>query len=192
MTRTQPKALTQAQRAVFLDRDGVLNHVVWRGGKPASPRTVEELAIDAEALPALAALKAAGYRLFAVTNQPDVRRGLMRCEDLAAIHRRLADTLPLDDISVCVHDDRDACGCRKPKPGMLFDLARRWGVDLKSSWMIGDQDRDIACARSAGSRGLLIAKDYNSGKDADHVAEGLAALAQFILHHQPAPDSAQI
>jgi D-glycero-D-manno-heptose 1,7-bisphosphate phosphatase len=176
--------MTGPRSAVFLDRDGVLNRVVWRGGKPASPRHVGELAIEPEAPAALAALRAAGLLLFAVTNQPDIRRGLMAPADLDAIHARLADALPLDEIAVCVHDDRDACDCRKPKPGMLLDLARRWNIDLRRSWMIGDQDRDIACARAAGCAGLLIARDYNTGAGADLVGASLAELTQTIL--QPA------
>jgi len=168
--------------AVFLDRDGVLNHVVWRGGKPASPRNAAELEIDADAPAALAALRAAGFLLFAVTNQPDIRRELMSPEDLAAIHAKLAADLPLDAITVCPHDDRDACDCRKPKPGMLLDLARRWNVDLARSWMIGDQDRDIACAKAAGCAGLLIKRDYNTGAGADHIGQGLTDLTHLILH----------
>jgi len=167
--------------AVFLDRDGVLNTVVWRGGKPASPRGLDELQIEPEAAGALGALRAAGFLLFAVTNQPDIRRGLMQPADLTAIHAALAAVLPLDEIAVCPHDDRDACDCRKPNPGMLLDLGRRWNLDLARSWMIGDQDRDIACARAAGCGGLLIGRDYNSGAAADHVGADLVELTQFIL-----------
>lgn len=149
--------------AVFLDRDGVLNRVVWRDGKPASPRAVPELEIEPEALPALERLKAAGYLLLVVTNQPDVRRGLMSAEVLEAIHARLAEALPVDDIAACPHDNADDCACRKPKPGMLLELAKRHGVDLSRSWMIGDQDRDIACGQAAGCATILLKKFYNSG-----------------------------
>lgn len=151
------------RRAVFLDRDGVLNRVVWRDGKPASPRAVDELEIEPDAPEALAALKAAGYLLLVVTNQPDVRRGLMPAETLDAIHVRLAQALPVDDIVACVHDNADNCACRKPKPGMLLDLAERHGVDLSRSWMVGDQDRDIACGEAAGCATILLKKFYNSG-----------------------------
>lgn len=166
--------------AVFLDRDGVLNQVVWRDGKPASPRAVEELEIDADAPAALAALKAAGYLLLVVTNQPDVRRGLMAAETLDAIHARLAQALPLDDIAACTHDNADACACRKPKPGLVLDLAQRHGVDLSRSWLIGDQDRDIQCGQAAGCRTMLLDRPYNSGPKAG--SERLAAtLSQATL-----------
>lgn len=171
--------MTNLRPAVFLDRDGVLNAVVWREGKAASPRTVEELGIEPDALDVLTALKAAGYLLLVVTNQPDVRRGLMSDATLDAIHDRLMQALPVDDVTACRHDNADACACRKPRPGMILDLAGRYGVDLSRSWMIGDQDRDIQCGQAAGCRTILLERDYNSGCDAgaDHV---VATLSQTL------------
>jgi D-glycero-D-manno-heptose 1,7-bisphosphate phosphatase len=168
-------------RAVFLDRDGVLNRIVWRDGKAASPRGVDELVIEPEAPAALAALKAAGFKLFVVTNQPDVRRGLMPKASLEAIHGALRDALPVDDIAVCLHDTADECACRKPRPGMLIDLAQRHGLDLAASVMVGDQDRDIACGHAAGCATVLLARDYNSGAGADQVVETLSQAAGVIL-----------
>lgn len=169
------------RRAIFLDRDGVLNAVVWRDGKAASPRSPQELEVVLDAAPALAALREAGYLLLVVTNQPDVRRELMSQATLDAIHGELRQQLDVDDLIACVHDDRDACGCRKPKPGMLLTLAERWDVDLAESWMIGDQDRDIACGRAAGCHTLLLARPYNSGSDADLIVESLTQAANAIL-----------
>lgn len=168
--------------AIFLDRDGVLNEIVWRDGKAASPRSVEELEIASEALDTLTALKAAGFLLLVVTNQPDVRRGLMTDEALDAIHARLANALPLDDISACRHDNADACACRKPKPGLVLDLAARHGVDLSRSWMVGDQERDIQCGQAAGCRTVLLARSYNPGvaSAADHVIETLHQLISIL------------
>lgn len=169
--------------AVFLDRDGVLNRVVMRDGKAASPRSVDELQIEPEAPATLAALKAAGYLLLVVTNQPDVRRGLMSADTLDALHARLAEALPLDEIAACLHDNADACACRKPKPGLVLDLAARHGVDLRRSWLIGDQDRDIACGKAAGCNTVLLGRDYNSGIDAgsDQVVETLSQSLAYIL-----------
>jgi len=167
--------------AIFLDRDGVLNTVVLRDGKAASPRVPEELQIEPEAPAALAALKGAGFRLFAVTNQPDIARGLMEPEALDAIHRRVLEALPLETVKTCAHDNADACACRKPKPGLILDLARDHALDLANSWMIGDQDRDIACGRSAGVRTILLQRSYNSGSGADHVVPNLSDAAKTIL-----------
>lgn len=174
----------ELRRAVFLDRDGVLNRVVMRDGKAASPRALDELQIEPDAPATLKALKAAGYLLFVVTNQPDVRRGLMSAETLGALHARLAEALPVDEIAACLHDNADGCGCRKPKPGLVLDLAERHGVDLHQSWMIGDQDRDIACGKAAGCNTILLGREYNSGTDsgADQVVERLSQSLASILY----------
>ena len=168
-------------RAVFLDRDGVLNRIVRREGKAASPRSVDELIIEPEAAAALAALKAAGFKLFVVTNQPDVRRGLMPKANLDAIHGAMRRALPVDDVAVCEHDNADECACRKPRPGMLLDLAKRHRIDLAASIMVGDQDRDIACGHAAGCATVLLDRDYNSGAGADHVVATLSQAAAVIL-----------
>ena len=164
------------RRAIFFDRDGVLNKIVERDGKPASPRTPEELVIVPEATEVIAAARALGFQIFVVTNQPDVRRGLMSHGDLDSIHDKLAASLPLDAIAACRHDNSDACACRKPKPGLILGLAAAHDVDLAASFMIGDQDRDIACGKAAGVRTVLLARPYNSGAGADHVLESLSQL----------------
>lgn len=171
--------------AIFLDRDGVLNEVVERDGRPASPRRLSELVVVAEARPALERLKAAGFRLFVVTNQPDVARGLMAPEALDAIHAALAEALPVEEIAACRHDNADGCDCRKPRPGMLTGLAARHGLDLARSWMVGDQDRDVDCGKAAGCRTVLLARTYNSGGGADGVAQTLSQAADLILARAP-------
>ena len=107
-------------RAVFLDRDGVLTRALVRDGKAYAPVTPAEMEIEADAPAALARLKAAGFLLIIVTNQPDVARGVTRREDVEAMHAILRAALPLDDVFVCYHDNADACDCRKPQPGMLL------------------------------------------------------------------------
>jgi D-glycero-D-manno-heptose 1,7-bisphosphate phosphatase len=172
-------------RAVFLDRDGVLNAIVERDGKTSSPRLESELKLEPSAPRALAALKAAGYRLFVVTNQPDIARGLMTNETLDAIHRKVMAALPVEEVAVCRHDNADHCACRKPKPGLLLDLAARHGLDLGASWMIGDQDRDILCGKSAGVRTVLMDRPYNSRAGADQLAADLDHAVDAILASAP-------
>lgn len=171
--------------AIFLDRDGVLNDVVWRDGKPASPRTVDELRIADGAAEAVRALRAAGYLTFVVTNQPDVRRGKMTAEALDAIHAALIQTVPVNEVRACLHDNDDRCDCRKPKAGMLLDLAARWDIDLSASWMVGDMDRDVQCGQTAGAHTVLLGRDYNSGSgsSADVVVPDLRQAAAWILHN---------
>ena len=112
-------------------------------GTPSSPRNLAELRVADDAEEALVALRGAGFILICVTNQPDVARGKKRREEVEAINVGLCELLPLDDIMVCYHDDRDGCACRKPLPGMLLSAARKHHVDLRRSFMIGDRWRDV-------------------------------------------------
>jgi D-glycero-D-manno-heptose 1,7-bisphosphate phosphatase len=171
----------QRRPAVFLDRDGVINAVVWRDGKPASPRTVAEFVFEPGVAEAVERMRDAGYMIFVVTNQPDVRRGLLEDDVLDAIEDQLRLRIAPDGIRTCRHDDRDACACRKPKPGMLLELATRYEVDLPASWMIGDQDRDMACGRAAGCATIQLARGYNTGAGADHRVDSLAEAANLLL-----------
>jgi D-glycero-D-manno-heptose 1,7-bisphosphate phosphatase len=143
-------------RAVFLDRDGVLNRAVVRGGKPYPPASVNDLDILPGVDSALARLKAAGYRLVVVTNQPDIARGTTTRAGVDAIHTRMAALLPIDEFRVCPHDDRDACACRKPRPGLLVDPPT---TDVAASVMVGDRWRDIEAGRAAGCRATILV-DY--------------------------------
>ena len=111
------------RKAVFLDRDGVINRAVVRDGKPYPPASVDEMILLPRVGEALHALKAAGFMLIVVTTQPDVARGTTPRAAVDAIHEALMAALPLDEIRCCFHDDHDACSCRKPKPGALLDAA---------------------------------------------------------------------
>lgn len=149
-----------AQPAVFLDRDGVLNEAIIREGKPHPPRDPTELVITQGARAALEELEREGYLLIVVTNQPDVARGKANRVDVSAINAQLAAILPLDAIVVCEHDDKEECDCRKPKPGMILRARERFGVDLALSFMVGDRWRDIEAGRRAGCRTILIGDGY--------------------------------
>jgi len=139
--------------AVFLDRDGVLNRVLVRAGKPHPPPSVEETEILPGVAGALHRLKAAGYSLIVVTNQPDVAKGSQRREVVDAINVALAARLPLDEIRVCYHDDSDRCTCRKPEPGLLL-LPPIY--DLANSVMVGDRWRDIEAGQRAHVRATVL------------------------------------
>jgi len=149
------------RRAVFFDRDGVLNKAIVRNGKPHPPADVTEMEIPPTVLPALESVKELGLLLIGVSNQPDVARGTTTREAVEAINRRLLDALPLEEILVCCHDDCDHCDCRKPKPGLLLQAAEKYGVDLASSFMIGDRWRDVEAGRRAGCKTIWINYHYD-------------------------------
>lgn len=172
------------RRAVFFDRDGVLNEAVVREGKPYSPAGPEELRIARGAPDALRALKEAGFLLVVVTNQPDVARGRQRRSVVEAINARLRAALPLDAIYVCYHDDRDACPCRKPRPGLLLRAATEHAIDLPRSFMIGDRWRDVDAGRQAGCVTIWLEQGYAEADPEsapDYQAHSLPDAASWVL-----------
>src|SRR5262245_16168636 len=118
------------QRGVFLDRDGVLNRTYERGdGITHPPDHLGEFEWLPGVPDAAQCLANAGFALVVVTNQPDVARGVQSRERVEEMHDYLRRELPLLDVLVCYHDNGDGCSCRKPKPGMLLEAARRWPLD---------------------------------------------------------------
>jgi len=153
-----------ARRAVFLDRDGVLNRARVRNGVPHPPLSVDSFELYDDVADGCARLKAANFLLIAVTNQPDVGRGVQTREAVEAIHSKMQSLLPsLDRIAVCYHGGErygQPCDCRKPRPGLILRAAAELKIDLKQSYVIGDRWRDIDCARAAGCRAILIERGY--------------------------------
>jgi D-glycero-D-manno-heptose 1,7-bisphosphate phosphatase len=151
---------TRGRPAVFLDRDGVLNEAFVRDGVPTPPRSLEEFRVLPGVAQACAELRQAGFVLVVVTNQPDVARGTLTSADVEELHERLRSLVPLDEICVCLHDDSDACTCRKPQPGMLLNAAARLNLDLARSASVGDRWRDIEAARRAGVKAIYVERHY--------------------------------
>jgi D-glycero-D-manno-heptose 1,7-bisphosphate phosphatase len=153
--------VTAPARAVFLDRDGVLVRAPVVDGRPHSIRDVHELDLEDGAGEACATLRDAGFLLVAVTNQPEIARGTLARDAVDAMHARLTELLPLDDIRLCPHDDADGCACRKPKPGMLLDAAREHGIALERSFLVGDRWRDVGAGRAAGCTCVFLDREYS-------------------------------
>ena len=171
------------KRAVFLDRDGVINRAVVRGGKPYPPASLEEFELLPGAAAAAASLRAAGFLVVVVTNQPDVATGVQRRDVVEAMHERLRAGGLCDDIKACYHTDADGCECRKPRPGMLLEAARQWQIDLPSSFMVGDRWRDVAAGKAAGCITYFIDCGYRERQPdrPDAVVASLADAARRIL-----------
>jgi D-sedoheptulose 7-phosphate isomerase len=170
-------------RAVFLDRDGVLNRAPVEHGRPYSPATVAEFEILPGVEEAVSRLRAAGFHLVVVTNQPEVARGRQPRQAVEDMHEVLRDRLGLTDIRVCYHDDNDECACRKPRPGMLLDAAREHQIDLAASVMVGDRWRDVGAGTNAGCRTVFIDRHYDERRPdrPDAVVSSLAEAAAWIL-----------
>lgn len=173
------------KRAVFLDRDGVINEPKVVDGKPYPPLSIDEFVIIDGVADACRKLKAAGFLLVVTTNQPDVGRGTLKQGVVDTIHQHMCRVLPIDRVEVCFHPGKGAsdCECRKPKPGMLLTAARAMNIDLARSWMVGDRWRDIDCGHAAGVRTVFIDYGYDEPlkQQPDFRARNLLEAADMIL-----------
>ena len=171
------------RRAVFLDRDGVINLAPVRDGRPHPPASVADLELLPGVAVAVQRLKSAGYLVIVVTNQPDVASGTQTREAVEAVHTRLAALVPIDEFRTCYHDDGDGCRCRKPKPGLIVDAARAHGVDLRLSLMVGDRWRDVEAGRRAGCVTVFLDRGYAERRpeQPDAVFGTLPEAAEWIL-----------
>lgn len=179
-------------RAVFLDRDGVLNRAFVRDGRPYPPDRIEEFEILPGVPAALDKLKRAGFLLIVVTNQPDVATGRQRREIIDAFHDILRSRLPIDQVRSCFEVDSATCRCYKPKPGLLLDAADEFGIDLSRSYMVGDRWRDIGAGKAAGCYTLFIDRHYDEPlrEAPDLVVNDLAEAADHILSREKIRDGA--
>jgi D-glycero-D-manno-heptose 1,7-bisphosphate phosphatase len=170
-------------KAVFLDRDGVINANLERDGKPVAPTTLAEFRILPGVVEAAQRLKHAGFLLVVVTNQPDVANGRTAKASMEAMHAEIRRLMPIDDFMVCLHVDADHCACRKPKPGLILEAAAKHGIELHSSTIVGDRWRDVLAGQTAGCRTIFVDYGYPQDQPAvpDKTVKSLAEAADFIL-----------
>lgn len=180
------------KRALFLDRDGVINDLVYYADYDEweSPRSVADLRLRPGAADAIADAARQGWLVFVITNQPSYAKGKCPLEALQAVHREVLARLgaAITDSFVCYHHPESkiagygACECRKPSPWFIREAARRYHVDLASSWMVGDRDTDIEAGRRAGVRTALINYEHSNVKrgavEPDLVCADLAELVR--------------
>jgi D-glycero-D-manno-heptose 1,7-bisphosphate phosphatase len=154
-----------------------------RDGVTHPPASVAEFALLPGVREAVQRLHAAGFALVVVTNQPDVARGAQTIEGVEAIHQELRADLPMLEVLACYHDNGDGCTCRKPKPGMLLEAARRWRLDLQQSFLIGDRWSDVVAGQAAGCLTVLVETPF-SGRERcrpDRCVHDLAEATKWIL-----------
>jgi D-glycero-D-manno-heptose 1,7-bisphosphate phosphatase len=193
----------KTRRAVFLDRDGVLNRNIFNPATGAfeSPHDPRDLIVVPGAAAALHRLRDANFLLCVVSNQPDYALGKASLEALAAIRSRLeatlgADGITFDAVYYCYHHPRGItpgyagpCQCRKPSPYFLLTARDALGIDLARSWMVGDRVTDIECGRAAGVKTIRVAADHPTTRAADEMAadfdvEDLSAAVATILQQE--------
>ena len=172
------------KKAVFLDRDGVINR------KPPEGEYVtrwEEMQFLPGVPEAIALLRRAGYFVFVASNQRCVAKGLLARDDLESLHRRMCQELAakgalITEVYYCPHEKRPPCDCRKPSPGMLLAAARRYKLDLSASWMIGDSEADVKAGKNAGCKTIRIAEEHPcENESADVLAGSLYDAVEQLL-----------
>ena len=146
------------RKAVFLDRDGTLIEEV------GYPRRASQVRLLPEVPESLKSLIASGFILVVVSNQSGVARGLISPEEAQAVHDRVVTLLSecgilLAGANYCYHTQEDNCECRKPKPGLILRAAEELSIDLKKSFLVGNQERDAQAALAAGCRSVLVVDD---------------------------------
>ena len=147
-------------KAIFLDRDGVLNKAIIRNKKPFPPTSISELEILPGVYEGVQLLKHAGFKLIIISNQPDVSRGTLKIEELNKINKSIIDQLEIDEVICCLHDDIDNCDCRKPRAGLFYSAAQDLNINLEMSYMVGDRWRDIHAGQVAGCECFYIDYKY--------------------------------
>jgi len=181
------------RRAVFLDRDGVINKPVVREGRPYPPAEVKDFELYEDVVAGCAQLKAIGYLLVVVTNQPDVARGAQTRATVDVMHRKMLDALPqIARIEVCWHAGAawaDPCDCRKPQPGMVLRAAKALNIDLTQSFLIGDRWRDVDCGHGAGCRTVFVDRNYSEAlrQPPNWTVQSFAQAVEVILRTEGVP-----
>jgi len=171
-------------KAVFLDRDGVINRKAPEGEYVTR---WEDMVFLPGVVEAIRAVRHAGFLVIVISNQRCVAKGLLSVGDLDSLHRRMCEKLAADGAVInavyyCPHDSLPPCTCRKPAPGLLLEAARDQHIDLASSWMIGDTAGDVEAGRKAGCKTVRLQEPTEpADPDVDLVASSLADAAAQIL-----------
>jgi len=176
-------------KLVILDRDGTINH-----DSDDFIKSPEEWRPIKGSLEGIARLTQAGYRVVVATNQSGIARGLLDTRTLFAIHDALQRAAAqvggrIDAFFFCPHAADAACQCRKPRPGMLLEVARRFNVSLAGVYMVGDAQRDLEAAVAAGARPVLVLTGKGAKtRDAGNLPPGTRVfpdLGAFAEHLAP-------
>ena len=183
----------EKRAAVFVDRDGTLNHDTDYLSSP------DQFELFPDVAEAVRRLNLAGLKVILVTNQSGIARGYFSLRDLEAIHRKLRDGLTeskawLDDVLFCPHHPDDGCRCRKPNPGMIERALVRHTIDVPKSYVVGDRHLDVELAHRVGAKGVLVMTGSNSDDSlaicqkkklpVDFIAPCFSDAVSWILHRK--------
>ena len=146
---------------IFLDRDGVINEIIFRDGIVSSPWKIDEFELTRDIKQFVTHLHQNKKNVYVVSNQPDISRGGLVQDELNLMDEMIQEELNIDNISYCKHDDHHICECRKPKPGLILSLIRDYRLEKKDSVIIGDSWKDILAGKNAGIDTIYLKTSYN-------------------------------
>jgi D-glycero-D-manno-heptose 1,7-bisphosphate phosphatase len=174
---------TGSRSAVFLDRDGVINQSKVVEGKPYAPRSFEKFKLMPYASESIEKLCKAGFVVIVITNQPDIGNGHISINTVNLMHKKLLNQTSISDIIMCPHSQNEECDCRKPKPTMIFQGAKKYNIDLSQSYMVGDRSSDMEAGQKAGCRTIFIERNYKKEKfsNPDLKVRSLRSATKHIL-----------
>ena len=168
------------RKAVFFDRDGVLNQLVERDGSFYSPQSFKDFKIYQESIDIVNQVQKLGFLAIVISNQPDIARGKLAQSTLDQMTQTLFNYIKVDDVFYCTHDDKDQCECRKPKPGLFHLAQQKYNINFDDSIMVGDTWKDVEAAKNAEVKMLLLDKTYNQDlydvERIDHLSEIIEKL----------------
>ena len=153
--------MVNSNKAVFFDRDGVLNHLIERDGSFYSPQCFDDFEVNADAIKIIQQIKELGFLAIVISNQPDITRGKLEQHEMDKMTQVLFSELKIDDVFYCTHDDNNDIGCRKPKPGLFHLAQQKYNINFNHSIMVGDTWKDVDAARNAKIKMYLLDKNYN-------------------------------
>ena len=167
-------------KAIFFDRDGVLNKLIDRDGGYYSPQNTSDFILSEEARVTINKLKKLNYLSIVVSNQPDISRGKLKKIELDQMTKLLFNRLIVDDVFYCTHDDIDNCNCRKPLSGLIIKAKQKWKINLSKSYMVGDTWKDGESAKKVNLKFILLSRDYNLDYNCSNRINNLLDIIKFI------------
>lgn len=172
--------LSFENKAIFFDRDGVINKLVNRDNGLFSPRKVEEFTLFPDIKKCINICSQKNLLVIIISNQPDISRGKMNIKDLEEINRYMKSELSIDDIYYAFDDIYTKNGLKKPSPNMVFNAKKKWKINLEKSLFIGDSQVDIDCAKNAGVDFVLIRRDHNKDLKSSKMITDLTEITKFF------------
>lgn len=178
--------MNESYSAIFLDRDGIINEPIVKNKLPYSPNSLLDFVFCSDIFKFVTAMNQYGFKIFVVTNQPEVARGTVRKDVIESMHEMIRAELGIKEIEVCYHDNDDYCLCRKPKPGMIFSLAKTHKINLAQSFMIGDRWKDVAAGKAAGCKTIFFDRQYSEPKPSnpDYTITKMSEAGSIIINNR--------